>query len=238
MLTTYNRKDFLRRTVDSIFSRTRKTPYRLFITDDCSTDGTTEYLAGLKDEHLKEIVLNKQRKGLRYGFDMLWAKMEVYNLSHGEFPYLCYHQDDVEILDPRWAEILIEAYQNLKGKYNVGFFSGCDSVEHPVKQRIEWKGMNVLLKSSQAFQNTIAEKSFWRSIGRVPKLNPNGQNPGFPNNGRGSNLDVWFMGCCSKSRYNRGAASPNCSFVRRKSVMVIPMMKHLGKFENSTWRKL
>jgi len=238
MLTTYNRLEFLKRTIDSIFSKTRMPAYHLFIVDDCSTDGTAEYLASLKNEHLKGVVLSKQRKGLRYEFNILWTKVEAYNLAYGEFPYLCYHQDDVEILNDRWAETLIEAYQNLKAKYNVGFFSGCDSSEHPTRQKIQWRGKEILLKTSQAFQNAIAEKDFWRSIGLAPRLNPDGLKPGLPNDGRGSNLDVWFMGCCSKSRYNRGAASPNCSFVQGKSVMVISMMKHLGKFENSTWRRL
>jgi len=238
ILTTYNRKGFLKKTLDSLFEKTTVIPYRLFIIDDCSTDGTPEYLMGLKDEHIVHMTLSKRRNGIRYGFDMLWAEVEAYNSFYGEFPYLCYHQDDVEILDPLWAQILTEAYQDLKGTHNIGFFSGCDSPEHPVREKIKWKGYPVMLKSSQAFQNAIAEKSFWKSIGLVPRFNPDGQKTGFPDNGKGSNMDVWFTGCFSQSRFNKGSASPNCSLLQKKDVMVIPLMRHLGQSENSTWRKL
>lgn len=238
ILTTYNRIEFLKRTLGSIFVKTTGLPYRLFIIDDYSRDGTAEYLASLKNEHLCYVMLSKKRNGIRYGFNMLWAEVEAYNSFYESFPYLCYHQDDVEIVDDKWAEKLIEAYQSLKAIHNIGFFSGCDSPEHPVNKIIQWNGENLMLKSSQAFQNAIAEKDFWRSIGPVPRFNPDGARVGFPNDGKGSNMDVWFTGCYSKSRFNSGSASPNCSFLQKKSVMVIPLMKHLGESENSTWRKL
>src|SRR4030042_1488548 len=173
ILTTYNRIEFLKRTLDSIFTKTRGVPYRLFVRDDCSTDGTADYLASLKNERLCHVALGKKRCGLRLGFNMLWGEVEAYDLFHDKFPYLCYHQDDVEILDERWAEVLLEAYQGMKDTYNVGFFSGCDYIQHLEIRKLQWNGKVVMLKSSQAFQNAIAEKTFWRSVGIPgPKRNP------------------------------------------------------------------
>jgi glycosyltransferase involved in cell wall biosynthesis len=235
LMTTYNRAEFLKRTLDSLFQKTKDVPYRLFIIDDCSSDETPEYLSKLSHENLCHISLSKKRRGVRYGFNLLWTEAEWHDIFYEDFPYLCYFQDDVEIMEDGWLATLLEAYEELKEKYNIGFFSGYDCVEHPVLESIDRSGRKVLIKISQGFPNVVAEKSFWRSVGHVPRFNPDGHLIGFPDNGRGSNLDVWFMGCYSRSRFDKGAASPDCSFNQGKKVMVIPMMRHLGQLENSTW---
>jgi hypothetical protein len=63
ILTTMNRPDCLKRTLAHIYNRTRS-PYRLTVLDDASTDGNAEWLFGeWRAEHIHNLVLHGQRIG-------------------------------------------------------------------------------------------------------------------------------------------------------------------------------
>ena len=69
MLTTYNRLSLTHRTFNSLFGTT-KTPYRLVITDNGSTDGTVDYLKSLKvNEYCLsyDLHLNAENLGIARG---------------------------------------------------------------------------------------------------------------------------------------------------------------------------
>ena len=235
LLTTFNRVEFLKKTLLSLFKNTEDVKYRLFIIDDGSMDGTVEYLSQLKHEKLSGIVLNRTRRGLRYSFNLLWSYAMVEEESVNQYPLMCYLQDDVEILKEGWLSLLVKAYYELKQEYSLGFFSGYDCPEHPIKKQMQWSGIPVFMKASTAGQNLIAEKSFWSSVGTLPGKNPDGTLPGLPDQGRGSNMDVWFTGCGPGSAFNQGAASPHSSYSQGKTVMVMRFMKHLGQYHDSVW---
>ncbi|MDP2362531.1 MAG: glycosyltransferase, partial [Ignavibacteria bacterium] len=190
LITTYNRKELLKKTVESFLSKNKKLPYRLFIVDDFSTDGTVEYLLDLRSRQKVNLLFPASREGITHGFNALWSWINHLDIWYEENPYLCYLQDDVLSVEEEWLLKILSAYEELKDKYNIGFFSGHHAIEHPVEKTIKWNGSSFYLKKSNSGQNMIAEKSFWRSIGSPPRLNPDGSMRGFPNHGKGSCLDI------------------------------------------------
>jgi glycosyltransferase involved in cell wall biosynthesis len=238
IVTTRNRKEMLERTVESFEAMNRKIPYRMFIVDDASDDGTPEYLGRLNGR-VCFTVFSKIRGGVVFGFNLLWNMVEYHDMFHEEYPYLCYLQDDAESMEEEWILTAIRAYEEFGGAHNVGFFSGYDAPEHPAQARIRWRDREVAIKLSQGATNLIAEKRFWRSIGYVPRNNPDGTPRGFPDRLKGSHIDLYLTGCMSGSKFVPGAASPMSSYKQGKTVLVVPgCLKHLGQ-ENtkSTWRQ-
>ncbi|MCJ7663025.1 MAG: glycosyltransferase family 2 protein [Desulfobacterales bacterium] len=236
LLTTRNRLKFLKQTMGGVANHTHL-PYRLFIIDDCSDDGTRDYLMSVNPGPGLVVLLN-QRMGVVYGFNALWNMAEYFDDFVDHYPYMCYLQDDAVPVENDWLPTLIRAYEELKDKHNLGFFSGYDAPEHPHREDFEWEGRKVCLKDSISFQNAVAEKAFWQSIGKVPRLNPDGKPRGYPADGVGSQIDVYMTGCCSKSRFVPGASAVNSSFNQGKKVLVIPgLIDHIGQApQDSTWR--
>jgi len=56
LILTYNRKDFLKRTIDALHERTR-TPFKILVVDNSSTDGTKEYLEGEVGKKISEMMI-------------------------------------------------------------------------------------------------------------------------------------------------------------------------------------
>jgi glycosyltransferase involved in cell wall biosynthesis len=236
-ITTYNRCGMLKRTLDALFS-TVDVPHRIFVIDDCSTDQTPEYLSKMNGDKLQFVALSKKRNGVVYGFNMLWNMVDYYDSFHGAFPYMCYLQDDMIATEKGWLTTIIHAYEELQNEHQIGFFGGHDAPEHPVREIVEWKGRNVFLKRSSGATNLVATKEFWRSVGYVPKCNPDGTPRGFPDRQRGSHIDLYLTGCMSGSRFVRNSAGVNCSVNQGKNLMVIPgLLLHEGQSAAvSTWR--
>lgn len=233
VVTTYNRLRFLKQTMESLLQSTKNVPRRISVADDCSTDGTREYLSGMAGP-LNRVVLSDKRRGVVPNFNDLWDA----TVSDKRYPHLCYLQDDMVAVEPGWLAILLDAHRKLKDIYNIGFSSAYDAPEHPAELEIDWNGRKAKIKKSSSGQNLLAEKEFWLSIGKPPPLNPDGSARGFPGNGRGSQIDVWFMGCYSLGRFDPRAAAPNCLHNQGKRVLVVPMLRHLGiDKRDSTWRQ-
>jgi glycosyltransferase involved in cell wall biosynthesis len=239
LVTTFNRVNLLRRTVESLLARTTaRTPYRIFIVDDASTDGTPEYLMSLRHPAIQSIIWNKVRSGVVCGFNELFRQVEYLDRYYAENPYLCYLQDDVEIMEDDWLHILQLAYEDLNKTYPIGFFCGFNAKEHITEVELPWHDRKVLLKTSTRATNLIASKQFWHSIGYIPKENPDGSSRGFPNDGRGSHIDVYLTGCSSGSRFQKAYSAPNSSYRQGKKVLVVPgLLHHLAEPDRaSTWR--
>lgn len=236
-ITTYNRVGMLKRTLEALFE-TVDVPHRIFVIDDCSSDGTPEYLSKLSGDKLQFVTLSKKRSGVVYGFNMLWNMVDYFDTFHEEFPYMCYLQDDMVAVDKGWLKTLIFCYEEMTRDRPIGFFSGYNAPEHPVRETVKWKGRDVYIKISSTASNLVAKKAFWRSIGYVPKFNPDGSPRGYPSERRGSQIDLYLTGCMSGSRLVPNAASERCSFYQGKELLVVPgLLMHEGMTEDkSTWR--
>ena len=240
VIPTYNRLEFLQRCIKSVHYNT-KVPYNLYIVDDCSDDGTQEWLASINHPNLREVILNKERRGLTFGFDILWDVIKGMDWFYNKkSEYLCLLQDDTEVMEEGWLEKLIKTYQRESSHYRIGFFSGHDALEHPTIIDMQDFKLKVAMRAT----NIIAPWSFWESIGKVPRLQPNGSSRGFPSpgaegqRGRGSNFDVYLTGFQSKGQMvDLGRTTEKSSGYIGVVCLVIPgLVKHtaLNK-ENSTW---
>jgi GT2 family glycosyltransferase len=86
---TFNRFDQLRRCIDSIAQQTQ-TPYRIYITDAGSSDGTIEYLQSIASDVVIPIFVGKklgQAKAYNDVFDIV------------DTPYVCWLSDDNEVVN-------------------------------------------------------------------------------------------------------------------------------------------
>jgi len=88
VLGTYNRRESLRRCVDSIFAQT-ETPCVVYVTDAGSTDGTVEYLRAVASDRLVPILVG-ERLGQARAYNDVFAQVTT--------PYVVWLSDDNEIV--------------------------------------------------------------------------------------------------------------------------------------------
>ena len=243
-ITTYNRKDFLEKCINSVIKNTI-VPYKLFVYDDASNDGTKEMIINKYDTTEVLLISGLKRMGITNGFNTLWKVSERYN----DNSYFCYLQDDVIISEIGWLDKLIKCYetQKLNSDYKIGLFSGHHAVEHPIEIQKDINGVKVFLKKSMRATNMIATYEFWHKIGYVPLNNPDGSVRGFPgprnidgSRGKGSKMDLYITGFQSKGVFVSGAAGKSCSWNLGTYCMIIPgLVKHIATSrEDSTWGNL
>jgi GT2 family glycosyltransferase len=106
VLGTYNRLEQLQRCVASILTET-KAPFRLYITDAGSTDGTVEYLSSLDDERIEPILVGAKLGQAR-------AYNDVFRIL--QTPYVCWLSDDNVVVNRG----LDAAYAILRGDDRIG----------------------------------------------------------------------------------------------------------------------
>jgi len=116
ILTTCNRIDFTKRTIEELFNRVT-TPYRLIIVDDESVDGTSEYVRGLDRENkfnVYKTVVNTAHKNI----------CESYNegFKYVESEYFVTMQDDIIVpkLEPDVIQQLIILMEKYPGHGGIG----------------------------------------------------------------------------------------------------------------------
>ncbi|MDT4328983.1 glycosyltransferase [Methylomonas sp. MED-D] len=100
---TYNRIDQIKRCVESI-QRETTTPYKLYITDAGSTDGTVEYLESVRSETNIPLLIGK-----------LLGQAKAYNdvFSKIDTPYVCWLSDDNVVVN-RGLDIALKILENNK----------------------------------------------------------------------------------------------------------------------------
>ncbi|WP_138495940.1 glycosyltransferase family 2 protein [Paenibacillus pinistramenti] len=77
LMPAYNTRKYIKDAVDSILNQSFK-DFEFVIIDDCSTDGTLEYLRGLKDPRIR-LITHSSNKGLVYSLN------EGLNMADGKY---------------------------------------------------------------------------------------------------------------------------------------------------------
>lgn len=90
--------------VESIYKYTEISDFELIIVDNCSTDGTQDYLKKLKEQYTNvKIQLNEQNKGFAAGIN------DGLKLADGEFLFIL--NNDI-MVTPDWLNKLVEPLKN------------------------------------------------------------------------------------------------------------------------------
>jgi len=138
-------------------------------------------------------------------------------------PLTVYVQDDVQY-SAGWLEKLSTKYIQLYHPLKLGFASGVECIEHPVKKDL---GNGMVLKDWIRATCMMAYHSYWMSMWPIPKIDPEtGRERGRPHDGLGSSVDWWFI---------RNHQNSVCKSGRTN--LVIPgLLQHIG-YKESTWLK-
>ena len=101
VMTTYQRRDFTEKTITYLKNRTRY-PYRLFVVDNASTDGTKEMLHEMSK---KRAIFKWIRFNENVGIHMAWNV----GVSMTDSPYFITTDNDILVpdLSPCWLEQLL-----------------------------------------------------------------------------------------------------------------------------------
>lgn len=161
LVPTYNRKELLRQTVDSVLSQTFPS-HEVIVIDDGSTDGT---LADLESYGDKIRVISQTNQGPEA------ARRQAARIAKGEYLVLL---DSDDILMP-WA---LETYDRLIQEFNqpgvvIGTLESFDGVEAPPPARtpteiVAWRFEDYLSKEARAWlssSNIVVRKTIFDQVG-------------------------------------------------------------------------
>lgn len=105
---TYNNLDYTKKYIESLYKYTKD--FELIIVDNGSTDGTVEYLKGVKEVNGIKLILNKENQG--------YSKGNNQGLEIAEGEYIGFLNNDI-LLSKNWFEEIEKVFQ----KENAGFVS-------------------------------------------------------------------------------------------------------------------
>lgn len=98
MITTYNRKNHLKKMINSwIETKDDKINWKLIISDDGSTDGTIEYIKKLEIDNVEVILIENKRRGIHHQTNQLIKKALEFSFDFG---FKC--DDDILFLKKGW----------------------------------------------------------------------------------------------------------------------------------------
>jgi len=233
-ITAKNRAGLLKNTLNSLKRSTDRSLFRLTVVQDGDYTATARVIDefvvnGLVDHYL----LHKETQGLGPSINQALAHIDVLNkyllydqkLQTGskDVPFVCYVQDDV-IFTPGWLDKLAKMFMLYEKQYKLGFASGVECIEHPVKKDL---GNGIILKDWIRATCMFARREYWMSMFPITRFDPEtGRERGMPNDGMGSSVDWWFI---------RDHQNSVCK--TNRTCLVIPgLIVHAG-YNDSTWLK-
>jgi glycosyltransferase involved in cell wall biosynthesis len=102
-MTTYNRPEYMIRTVDGLFERTT-TPFNLHVVDDGSTEGNQDVLMDhWRQGHLASLVLRRENEGFARGIDLMEEMTHSDPVVRLDDDVLC------PLVEPDWLSRLLDA---------------------------------------------------------------------------------------------------------------------------------
>lgn len=232
------REDLSVRSLRSLSSCTDRSQYRLTV----CCDGTQLFegqeagrfidviLGELKADYLLQ---SRENEGLGPTINRAIASIQSINdwyshPTHGDpskvAPLVCMLQDDI-LYSPGWLMRLANVFMANEHLYKLGFASGIECVEHPVKKVIV--PGQIVLKDWIRATCMMGRREYWQSMMPIPRLDPEtGRIRAKPNDGMGSGVDWWLIRNHERSVVRSG-----------KTCLVMPgLLQHIG-YDRSTWLK-
>lgn len=135
--------------------------------------------------------------------------------------FICYCQDDL-LYTSGWLERLAKLFSIFENEHALGFASGLECPEHPVKKEI---GGGLLLKDWIRAGMLFGRREYWMKMFPIPRFDPEtGAVRAKPSGGIGSGVDWHFI-----------RNHPDSVCRTNRTCLVVPgLVKHLG-YGQSTW---
>ena len=131
VIPTFNRKQMLARAVDSVLAQSYP-KIEIIIINDCSTDGTSEYLAALSDAHANvRVIHNETHK------DPGYSRRLGYLASSGE--YIIFMDDDDYYFDDDFFRKAVQKHLEYR---NLSFVGANAFMENITKGKLLTKNLN------------------------------------------------------------------------------------------------
>jgi len=226
LISSYNRKDFLKNTLESLFNTI---PDDVFVSvmDDASTDDTVKYLSSIKRKNF-DYVHSPENFGLRAMVNVgLMRILEMFP----RIKYICYTENDV-LFRKGWLEACKKVWES--DVKNIGFVTCHSSPEHPCKEEkkpafpLKIAGMDCIAKPTERSTHLFASAERWKKFLPILPDPMKGPKP----SGIGSKIDWWMMGHPVKDKYEE---SKNSIRNLGEKIIVVPGgVYHMGNI-GSTW---
>jgi|WetSurSiteA1Bulk_404760.scaffolds.fasta_scaffold00135_9 glycosyltransferase involved in cell wall biosynthesis len=125
MITTRNRTNLLKRSLESLFDTIDPVKNRLWIVDDNSDKENTDFLSNLNHPSIETILFNKVRVGQHAGINRLFSLIQDWNKFYN-YPYMVYVvkvEDDI-LFKSDWLKTFIKVWENGAAKNNLWMLGG------------------------------------------------------------------------------------------------------------------
>lgn len=222
-MTTKDRPHLLRRSLESFRGCTPEGSYRLTIVNDGDFMDVADTINSHKSI-VDHVLTNIENRGLGPSINMALSHISALkNWEPDPSPLTVYVQDDV-LFSPGWLEKLSQKFLQLEKPLKLGFASGIECIEHPVKKDL---GNGLILKDWIRATCMMARHDYWMSMWPIPRIDPEtGRERGRPHDGLGSSVDWWFIRNHENSVCRSG----------RTNLVIPGLLKHIG-YKESTWLK-
>jgi GT2 family glycosyltransferase len=127
-LTTFNRLELTKKCISNLLLNTSE-PFELAIADNCSTDGTREYLKDLYSQNLiQNLILFDKNYGVAPASNSIWEKYS----NH----YYIKLDNDILIKNPQWLTEMLDIIEDNNNTFFVAysFLKQLKNISYPVLQ--------------------------------------------------------------------------------------------------------
>ncbi len=228
---TQKRLDLTTRSLRSFFENTERDQFRLTLCFDgylWHQESDAEILTYIRDTDY--MLRSSTNEGLGPTINRAILHIKSVNdwyshPTHGDqtkvAPYVVMCQDDL-LYSKDWLPILASRFRAYGMQYKLGFASGVECIEHPVKRVL---ADGIVLKDWIRASQMMATREYWESLMPIPRFDPEtGQVRAKPNDGMGSGVDWWLI---------RNHENSVCRSGRTNLVMP-GLCQHAG-YAQSTW---
>lgn len=230
-VTTKNRPELLRKSLQSLRERTDRKDFRLTVVRDGAYEVSAQVLSEFHDL-VDYTLVHQENEGLGPAINHALSFIQTTNQYYEDSrvpeqglvaPFICYCQDDL-VYTQNWLHILAKRFMLFEKTYKLGFASGVECIEHAVKKDI---GNGMVLKDWIRAAQMFARREYWMSMFPITRFDPETQRVrAKPNDGMGSGVDWHFI---------RNHENSVCKTGR--TCLVLPgLVKHMG-YKDSTWLK-
>jgi hypothetical protein len=224
------RDELTLRSLESLLKNTNRSEFRLTLCFDGDNDGSSGDIHAFLHECADYVLMSNANEGLGPTINAAVAHNKTVNdwyahPTHGDpskvTPLLTMCQDDL-IYSKDWLPILASRFFAYEKTMKLGFASGVECVEHPVKQVL---GQQLVTKDWIRASQMMGRREYWESMMPIPRFDPEtGRVRAKPNDGMGSGVDWWLIRNHENSVCRSG----------RTNLVVPGLVVHAG-YDRSTW---